>query len=304
MMDDKSIDDFFAKKDKSKKKKKGGPKKFTTTETITKAIHDQQAAKKEQEQIESTQMPSPFIKASIPPMETTTTVVKGDDEWIDFKQKEKADFSALDLEDLNISSSGNAQEDQPKLENATEDDEKVDDAATPWQGDVIRQKNIPDDTEEQQPQTIETPAPASQDAQPESTATPKTGGKYIPPALKRALEGKAGGDDQGTPAPAKSTGKYVPPSRRRTQDGPGSDNIYSERSYVVPSRRGGHKVDAPSLHDEAEFPSLTDSIPKESKENAPVTQRSFEYVRHGGRPSGLASSQPVELDNKYQSLSN
>ena len=64
-----------------------------------------------------------------------------------------------------------------------------------------------------------------------------------------------------------------------TELGSDSSSAYSEKSYVVPSRRGGYKIDAPSLNDEAEFPSLTDSKPRESKDSGTCVASYWKFIK-------------------------
>ncbi|GFS20234.1 CDV3-like protein [Elysia marginata] len=163
-MADSSLDDFFAKKDKSKKKLKVKGDGDDTTKQTKK--------EKKKRDKESSGLGSNNILGN-----------QEDEEWKDFEEEKKADYTGLRIQTLQIA----AKEEQDKESGDCDDDGddedgenrgKKDGASGPWA------KNNTTVPEPSQPIV-------QAEAVKESPAAAKVPGKYVPPAQRAAAMSSA-----------------------------------------------------------------------------------------------------------------
>lgn len=151
-MDDKNVEDFFAKKDKGKKGKKS---KFTGTrdrESIAKSFDESKQAGKDKVKEKQT-------------ANSQSASEKGEDEWKDFEEPTQKDYTGLKIQSLQIS-------DKQDTESAGSGEDEYDE-----EGDVVSKKD--------------NPWSASQGAKAPTEPAPVehrqvVGGVYRPPSFNRA----------------------------------------------------------------------------------------------------------------------
>ncbi|KAK2186653.1 hypothetical protein NP493_194g08016 [Ridgeia piscesae] len=251
-MADSSLDDFFAKKDKSKKKSKS---KFTASSTTTGG--DDSRPKSDEEPKKLKKKKQKDNEENTEPTKVTTQG-ENEEEWIDYEQEEEIDYSSLRVQNLQISAKEEEEQERVNQEKAAEeggeDRDGQDSTQGPWKS-VRPQPAAPVPQPEPEP-----PKPVEEPAQ-------KPTGKYVPPSMRRAMDGSS---------PASSMGGGYGTSRSRL------------------------KKTAPNLTSEDDFPTLGGGpgMPRD------MDGGQFECVRMGGRQEGMADkSMKLELGNKFGALS-
>ncbi|GFN89708.1 Cdv3-like protein [Plakobranchus ocellatus] len=202
-MADSSLDDFFAKKDKSKKKQK------------TKVEGDDTAkqTKKEKKKKE---------KDSGLNTNNILSFSQEDDEWKDFEEEKKADYTGLRIQTLQIASKEEQDKESGEGDDDADDEDgesrgKKDGASGPWA------KNNSVASETSQSLTASQP-----EATKESAPAPKGPSKYIPPAQRNMS----------------ATSSHPMSSSRRKKEAP---NMNSEEDFPTlggnPASRGQSSYD-------------------------------------------------------------
>jgi len=197
-MDDKNVEDFFAKKDKGKKGKKG---KFTGTrdrESIAKSIEESKQTGKEKVKEKQTS-------------NIQSAAEKAEDEWIDFDEPTIKDYTGLKIQTLQIS--------EKQEESAGSGDDENDE-----EGDGASKKDNPW-AFSQSAQAPAAPAPAPAETRPTGVyrppgfnrgpmprrgprAAPEIGSEIAFPSLNAAVQSEKRKDMQNTGRSAFETVKH------------------------------------------------------------------------------------------------
>ncbi|XP_070536830.1 protein CDV3 homolog [Ptychodera flava] len=179
-MEDKALDDFFAKKDKKKKSKA----KFTTTDEIAKKLQDggQQPVRKKKEKEKSSTLTSTSQPAASSETEQTqeererpqVVEKKDEEEWKEYDEPEEKDYSGLRIQALQIGAGAEQDEDAAEPEEYDEEGELIvkpkDTATGPW-------KMV---------EATSAPAPATPTETAPEPAVSKPSGVYRPPGARLA----------------------------------------------------------------------------------------------------------------------
>ncbi|BFZ22454.1 hypothetical protein BsWGS_25493 [Bradybaena similaris] len=222
-MTDSSLDDFFAKKDKTKKKAKVKPGAMGDEDVSAKASGKKDKKKKDKEKSSSS---SGTINIG--------SSTKDDEEWKDFEEEKKVDYTGLRIQTLQMSKEEQDREGAEGADNGGDEDEnreRRDGASGPW-----NKTGIP---------TPSAPAFAAQTEPVKEESTPKAPSRYVPPAQRQGATSAS----SSTSLPSSRKKKEAPnvhseedfPTLGGAVGGPGSSPQYSSSvsSDVMPSQRRG-----------------------------------------------------------------
>ncbi|XP_077993272.1 protein CDV3 homolog [Glandiceps talaboti] len=178
-MEDKALDDFFAKKDKKKKVKKSKPK-FTTTDDIAKKLQEGQKNKAQEKEKPPPAAPAPIVQETeLTPEERELALPKeiDDSEWKEYDESAEKDYSGLRIQSLQIGASGEGEEEGDLPDEYDEEGELIirpkDGASGPW-------KKLD--------AAASAAAPAASTEPPPPVESKVTGGVYRPPGARMASQ--------------------------------------------------------------------------------------------------------------------
>lgn len=263
MADDQDLDSFFAKKDKKgKSKKKKG--KISNQQLAKELEGEKDTEKKDKKKKEK---PEPSI--TVGEENTEETPNDKEEEWGDFEPEKEADLTDLKIRKLEISESGNDDDD---YQGSGEERQEGSDENNPWK--VAQQQ------QQQQPEREPSPEP-----EPEEKPEP-------PPAPA---------------APQAKPTNYVPPHLRNQTQSPAAPSTSSLKPRIL--GRGGRSKKAPDITNQDSFPSLEcaaqESLPSSVGAWGRKSESGFESVRHGSRTSA-ETQEPrgpkLNLGNMYSAL--